>query len=142
VRAVVIDASMAIKWVIEGPFSEQAHGLLAGATLFAPAHWQAEAVNALWWQVYRGVWSAEDAIERAATLRDAPVEQVPLTLLLDRALKLSISLHSTVYDSLYVALAVARGIPLVSDDRKLLRKMQLDPALAPITLHISDLPPS
>lgn len=139
-RAAVIDASVAIKWVIAEPFSEQAHALLTEPTLCAPAHWQGEAVNALWAQVIRGVWPAEDAIERAAILKDAPVEPVPLAQLLNPALKLAIALHSTVYDSLYVALAVARGIPLISDDQKLLRKMRSDPALASLAVSIGDLP--
>jgi predicted nucleic acid-binding protein len=140
VKAVVIDASVAIKWVIDEPFSGQAASLLAGWAMCAPAHWQAEAANALWAQVARGSWLAEEAVERLATLAEAPVEPVPLAKLLDRALDLAIALHSTVYDSLYVALAESRGIPLISDDRKLLRKMRANPVLAALAQHIGDLP--
>lgn len=139
-KAVVIDASVAIKWVIDEPFSGHAVSLLAGSAMCAPAHWQAEAANALWAQVARGSWLAGEAAERLATLAEAPVEPVPLAKLLDRALDLAIALHSTVYDSLYVALAESRGIPLISDDRKLLRKMRANPALAALALHIGDLP--
>ncbi len=139
-KAAVVDASVAIKWVITEPFSEQALALLAEPAMCAPAHWQGEAANALWAQVVHGAWEAEDAIERAATLSDAPIEPVPLARLLDPALKLAIALRITVYDSLYVALAVARGIPLVSDDQKLLRRMRSDPALAPLAVSVRDLP--
>jgi predicted nucleic acid-binding protein len=41
-RAVTLDASVAVKWVIDEPYSEQALLLLSeGVKLHAPGHWLA-----------------------------------------------------------------------------------------------------
>lgn len=138
-RAAVIDASVATKWVAPEPFSDQAKLLLNGTEMCAPAHWQAEVVNALWSKVHHGEWSASFATERASALMRAPVEAVPLPALIDRALKHSIALRITIYDSLYVALAEMRRIPLVTADGKLLAKMMSDPGLAAIGRSLDDL---
>ena len=138
-KAAVIDASVAVKWVVAEPFSDRANALLASTTLWAPAHWQAEAVNGLWGRVYRGEMSAEDAEDRASTLIDAPVGVVPLSGLIERSLALSIALKITVYDSLYVALAEARGLPLISSDRELMRRMAARPPLSRLAQPIEHL---
>ena len=44
---IVVDASIALKWVIPEPDSDAANALRA-AELIAPALWLAEAANALW----------------------------------------------------------------------------------------------
>lgn len=139
-KAAVVDASVAIKWVVDEEFSEQADALLAGTALCAPAHWQAEATNGIWEYVRRGRMSAADARLRAATMINAPVEPVPLAALLDRAFDLALTLRLTVYDTLYVALARTRGIPLVSDDRKLLQRMKREPSLAALARPLDELP--
>jgi predicted nucleic acid-binding protein len=141
VNAVVIDASVAIKWVVPEPFTDQATTLLAGPVLCAPAHWHAEAVNGVWKRVYRGELSAEHARSCARTLIDAPVKTVPLPDLIEPALNLAIRLRITVYDALYVALAEVRRIPLVSDDRELLKRMAAERTLASLAQPVGDLPP-
>ncbi len=138
-KAAVIDASVATKWVATEPFSDQAKLLLNGTDMCAPSHWQAEAVNALWGKVHRGEWAPSLATARVSALMRAPVEPVPLPTLLDRALKHSIALRITIYDSLYVALAEMRRIPLITDDGKLLRKMKNDPDLAAFGLSLAEL---
>ena len=45
--AAVVDASVAVKWVVEEPDSAAA-GVLAGPLLHAPAHWLAKAANVVW----------------------------------------------------------------------------------------------
>jgi len=140
VEEAVIDASVAIKWVVAEPLSEQAISLLEATRMSAPAHWQAEAVNGLWGWVYRGDMSAEDASDRASRLLYAPVAITPLGSLLGRALELSIAMRVTIYDSLYVALAEARGIPLVTNNQKLLRQMANNPALAALAQPLASLP--
>jgi predicted nucleic acid-binding protein len=59
---VVIDASVAIKWVLEEPGSEQAISL-QDEELIAPALWLIEAANALWRRFHA-------AVGTAPTLRD------------------------------------------------------------------------
>jgi len=119
----VVDASVAAKWVAAEEFSDQAATLLGWDTLYAPTHWMAEAVNALWGKVYRSELRARDAAERAAALADAPVVGVPLAGLMQGSFTLSIAFGITIYDSLYVALAELRRLPLVTADRRLVRRI-------------------
>ncbi len=71
----------------------------------------------------------------------APVKAVLLAELIERAMNLAIRLRITVHDSLYAALAEARRIPFVSDDRELLRRMASERTLAPFAQPVGDLPP-
>ena len=137
-KRVVIDASVAVKWVVAEDFSDQA-GLLRGSALCAPAHWQAEAVNVLWAKVYQGDLLPAGAIDRARMLMQAPVELVPLSSLMDEALKQSLAHRITIYDSLYLALAVARDIAFVTADRKLLQKLSGDSNLMALVRWVGDL---
>jgi predicted nucleic acid-binding protein len=138
VKSIVVDASVAVKWVVAEDFSDQAD-LLRGSVLCAPAHWQAEAVNVLWAKVYRGDLLPAGAIDRARMLMQAPVELVPLSPLMDEALKQSLAYGITIYDSLYLALAVARDIAFVTADRKLLQKLSGDPNLMALVRWVGDL---
>jgi predicted nucleic acid-binding protein len=139
-RAAVIDASVAIKWVAPEDFSTQALSLLNGPQLFAPAHWLSEAVNGVWGKFHRGQWSAPVTRARAAALMQAPIKPVALPELMERAIERAITLRLTVYDSLYISLAEARGIPLITDDGKLLRRMSADPALSSLAQPLASLP--
>jgi predicted nucleic acid-binding protein len=138
VKSIVVDASVAVKWVVAEDFSDQAD-LLKGSALCAPAHWQAEAVNVLWAKVYRGDLLPAGAIDRARMLMQAPIELVPLSPLMDEALKQSLAYGITIYDSLYLALAVARDIAFVTADRKLLQKLSGDPNLMALVRWVGDL---
>jgi predicted nucleic acid-binding protein len=142
VRALVIDASVAVKWAVPEPLTNEAKTLLDGGEMCAPAHWQAEAVNAVWKRAHRGQLSVEDAKECASVLVAAPVTPVPLVGLLEPAMDLAVKLRISIYDSLYVALAAERQIPLVSDDRELMRRMMAEPIFARLALPLDRLPGS
>jgi predicted nucleic acid-binding protein len=131
-KSVVVDASIAAKWVVEEEHSGKAATLLADTALQAPAHWLAEAVNVLWARSVRGMMTEDQALERAEVLSSAPVASVALTGLVQAAIAQSLACGITLYDSLYVALAIQRGIPLVTADRKLVGKLTqaaVDPRL-------------
>ncbi|HEX5325181.1 MAG TPA: type II toxin-antitoxin system VapC family toxin [Acetobacteraceae bacterium] len=136
----MIDASVAVKWVIPEPFADRARTLLEADGMYAPAHWLAEAVNAVRKRASREQLSADDARECASTLVDAPVTPVPLSELLMPAMDLAIRLRISIYDALYVALAAGRQIPLITDDRTLLMRMATEPTLAPLALPLEKLP--
>jgi predicted nucleic acid-binding protein len=72
-KEAVVDASVAVKWVVEEKHSAQATLLLNYDALHAPAHWRAEAANALWAKVFRGDLTAADAEERLLVLNRATV---------------------------------------------------------------------
>jgi hypothetical protein len=75
---IIVDASVAVKWVVSESGSTEAAALLDGDRLGAPTLWLSEASNALWAKVMRQQLTAEEARGQAADLADAPI--VPLAL--------------------------------------------------------------
>ena len=70
--SLVIDASVALKWVLDEPGGAEAEALLDEA-LIAPGLWLIEAANALWKRAGRGEISPDEAAERLQALLNAPV---------------------------------------------------------------------
>ena len=140
-RQAVIDASVAAKWVVEEDHSAKAALLLALDARHAPDHWLAEAANALWSKVFHGDLTAADAEERVDILRHAPVVGAAIVELMPRAFAISVACMVTIYDSLYVALAEKRDIPLVTADRRLIRQLAGDATLAKRLLWLGDMSP-
>ncbi|HVY17565.1 MAG TPA: type II toxin-antitoxin system VapC family toxin [Rhodopila sp.] len=122
-KAAVVDASVAAKWVVEEQHSAEAALLLAYDALYAPDHWRAEAVNVLWSKVFQGDLTEADARERMAVLMRAPIAETPIATLMPRAFEIAVARMVTVYDALYVALAEQRGVPMVTADERLVRRM-------------------
>ncbi len=128
-NACVVDASVAIKWYLPEPHSEQALHLLRqcqqGVVAFhAPDLFVSEAGNILWKKVRRRAITSEEAAAISRNLLAVPVHLHLAKTLFPAALRLSLDAGTTFYDSLYVALAVALECPLVSADRRLLEAMQ------------------
>jgi predicted nucleic acid-binding protein len=135
---IVIDASVAVKWVIEEAHSAIAAHLLTCTSRHAPDHWHAEAVNAVWSKVYKGDLDATEAEQRMHLLQRAPVVGTPIAGLMPRAFAISVARSVTIYDSLYVALAEKLGIALITADRALLRALAPDAGLAARAIWIGD----
>ena len=139
-REIVVDASVAAKWVVDEAHSEAALLVLGFDVIRAPAHWRAEAINVLWAKVLRGDLTAADAEERMLVLNRAPVVDLPLAALMPRAFALSVAHRVTIYDSLYVALAEQRDLAVVSADKRLIERLSVDAALAKRLIWLGDLP--
>ena len=123
-KKVVVDASVAAKWVVAEDHSAGAALLLECEEIHAPEHWMAEAVNVLWSKVLKGDLERGDAEERMIALMRAPVIGTPIAGLMSRAFAISVEHAVTIYDSLYVALAMERGIPVVTADERLVRRFR------------------
>ena len=123
-RSFVIDASIAVKWVVEEEGTREALALLTSAKLIAPDLLVAECANILWKKVGRGELLKDEALVAAALLQAADVELYPMRSLLASAAELAIELKHPAYDCLYLAFAAERGCPLVTADGKLLRKLE------------------
>jgi len=123
-KALVIDASVAIKWVVEEPGSREALALLK-ACLSAPDLLIPECANILWKKVRRGELAEAEAILAASLLERANVDLVPMRQLLEPATKLSIGLCHPAYDCLYLALAELRGCDFITANERLCNKMRL-----------------
>jgi predicted nucleic acid-binding protein len=123
VKTLVIDASVAVKWVVEESGTEAALLLLKGARLIAPELLVAECANILWKKVRRDELSRDEALLAARLLQGADIELLPTRSLLAAAASIAIDLDHPAYDCVYMALAAANDCRLVTADERLLRKL-------------------
>lgn len=138
----VIDASVAVKWVLDEPGSPQARRL-ASARLEAPELLLVECANILWKKVRVGDLRKDEAVQRLELLARAPVLAWAVSPdLLREALRLALELSHPVYDCLYLALALQLVIPLVTADRRFAQAVSRHPALARCLRLLDDLPAS
>ena len=76
---IVVDASVAVKWVLDEPDSAAAVAL-RDEELIAPVLWLAEASNVLWRRVRISEVTADEARGLLSELMDAPVASRAATL--------------------------------------------------------------
>lgn len=121
----VVDASVAAKWFIPEEHSEIALRLLNGDDeLFAPDLLYAEFGNIVWKKQRRGELQVEQAKKAVLGLRAVPIRVHASKSLLDLALEIACALDRSVYDSLYLSLAVTKDSVLVTADRRLYNSLQ------------------
>jgi predicted nucleic acid-binding protein len=121
VTDLVIDASVAIKWVIAEPGTPEALALRRHR-LFAPDLLIAECANVLWKKVRRNELTTREALLAARLLQRADIELAPMRALLEPATRLAIALDHPAYDCAYLALAESLSCDLVTADRRLSAK--------------------
>ena len=114
----VIDASVAIKWVIEETGTKEALALRRHR-LLAPDLLVAECANILWKKVRRRELTEDEAAFAARLLARADIGLEPMRGLLGSATALAIALDHPAYDCVYLALAEARGCDFVTADERL-----------------------
>jgi predicted nucleic acid-binding protein len=131
---VVVDASLVIKWYVPEEGFERARAILAsGRPLLAPDLLLAEVGNILWRKVRRGDVSRDEAVEIADRLLSGTgISLISATVLLLRALHIATAHGITVYDALYVSLAVQDGIAAVTADERLVTRL----AATPLAAHV------
>lgn len=122
-NTLVIDASIAIKWVIEEEGTSQALTFRRTARLLAPELLVAECANILWKKARRNELSREEALLAARLLQTAAIELVPTRSLLAAATRIAIELDHPAYDCLYLALAIENDCRFVTADERFLRKL-------------------
>jgi predicted nucleic acid-binding protein len=110
----VIDASVALKWVLDEAGSDIARTLLA-ESLTAPALWQAEAANAIWKRARRGELSPAEASNGLAILTASVVVSIP------------IEIDHPIYDCLYLAAAERLSTQLVTADARFINRVRATP---------------
>jgi predicted nucleic acid-binding protein len=121
--SLVVDASVAIKWLVEEEGSDAADALRV-ARLVAPSLIRVEVANVLRTMAARGTMVAAEATDLFALFQTAPVNLVePDDALERRSLELAFALAHPVYDCLYLALAERMGVPMVSGDRRFLHAL-------------------
>lgn len=122
---VVVDASVAVKWLFTEEHSEAARQLLAPRiVLHAPDFLLIEAANVIWKKVRRKeIPDARPYLEELARMSDAVVLR-PSSELVQQAAALSLQLDHPVYDCIYLACAETEAAPLVTADDRLSRLAQ------------------
>jgi predicted nucleic acid-binding protein len=137
----VVDASVALKWVLQEPDSHFAEALLrTEPDLLIPDFWMGEATNVLWLQVRRKLLTPNEAREGLVLLRT----QIPPTPtadmdLHDVALEIGMAVNHSTYDTLYLAFAIALGASgVVVADGPFVRDMRThpDPTLAAMLIPL------
>ena len=120
---VVIDASVAVKWVVDEDGTPEALTVLAARPLASPDLLLAECANILWKKVRRAELTEDEAIMAARLLQRADIEILPTRALMETATRLAIELDHPAHDCIYLALARQNGWPFVTADDRLRRKL-------------------
>jgi predicted nucleic acid-binding protein len=123
VSTFVIDASVAIKWVVDESGTNEAL-LLRRHRLLAPDLLIPECANILWKKVRRQELSEDLALVCAGILARSDIEFEPMAALMEQATRFSVLLGHAAYDCFYLALAMARDCDFVTADKVLQRKVQ------------------
>ena len=140
-KGYVVDASVAVKWLVTEPWTEEALTVLsAEVARVAPGLLFAEAANALWVKHRRGDLSRRDLAEAIQVLRSAPVS-VPLEMrhLAPAAATLAADLEHPVYDCYYLALALHEQFPVLTADSRFHARVRSHAYLAGSILHVREL---
>ena len=123
----VVDASVAVKWCLPSLREElvpQAEELLNSSRreemrFVVPDLFWVELANALWKAVRRKEISSNNAASALSFVRDLDIATVSSLDLVPEALNLAIGYGRTVYDSLYVALAMQFKSEMITADERL-----------------------
>lgn len=123
----VLDASVAVKWALPAanePLTSESVRLFqryrdGEVDFIVPDIFWAELGNVLWKGARRGLWSRSDAENTAADFEARRFPTVSSHALLPEALKIAFAYDRSVYDCLYMALAVQAGTDLITADERL-----------------------
>lgn len=134
-REAVVDASVAVKWVLEEPLATQAVRAQLTYELIAPSLLHAEVASALAKSVARGHLTPDVAARKMGQIVHTDIETVPDELLCVGALDLACAIGHSVYDCFYLYLAAAERVPLITADRKLAEAAESVPGVSVIRLE-------
>ena len=115
----VVDASVAVKWLIAEDGSDAADRLLTnGDDLYAPRLMASEVANALWRKVRMGEIERGQAGALTAAVLEMPVRWSADETVCADAVRLALALDRPVYDCVYLALAHRLGARMVTADER------------------------
>lgn len=117
----VVDASVAIKWLVPEEEWFAARRIYEDHLLSAPELIFAECANVLWKKQRKGEITEKESNAAAEQLLAASIEISSVRRLMLPAVELSISLDHPAYDCFYLALALIEERRLVTADKRLLR---------------------
>jgi len=120
----IVDASVVIKWFVpETRAIEALRVYTSGTPLHAPTFLNVEVANIVWKKLRLGEITRTDADFILARLPLLSLTRYPDDALVAPAFDLADKSQRTVYDCLYLALAVQLGGQMVTDDEKLVNAL-------------------
>jgi predicted nucleic acid-binding protein len=127
--AFVLDASIAAKWFLSGHQETCGNEAVAVFEAFArgeirllvPDLFWPEIGNVFWKAAKGGRMTTESAAEAVATLVAASLPTAPCFPVIQDAFQIAAAFGTTVYDAVYVALAVARNLSFLTADERLVK---------------------
>jgi predicted nucleic acid-binding protein len=136
----VFDASVGLKWFFPENYSAEARRWrTVPGDSHAPAFFEVEIANVLWKKVRRSEITRKDADDVLAQLPALPLLRHADGPLLVPAFDLADRTQRTVYDCLYLALAVRLGGTLVTADDRFINSLATTPLGASIR-HVQNVP--
>lgn len=135
----VVDASLVVKWFVPEVHSEAARRWLdASHDYIAPDLVFPESGNAIWKKIRRGELSKDEGQQLVGDISVVGVEAVSMRALLPDAHALAVATGVTVYDAMYLTLAVRLETQVITGDDRFARKLADHPLLAPHIRSVDD----
>ena len=130
----VIDASVVAAALLQEEHAGPARVvLLCGAELLAPDLIIAEMANVFWKRFTRGELDGNEAAALLSDFLALPIALTPSIDLIETALELATRTGRTVYDCLYIALALSCDSVLLTADERLVNSLKT----TPLSRHIA-----
>jgi predicted nucleic acid-binding protein len=124
----VVDASVIAAAYFQEQFADEAISLLAsGRSLHAPDLVISEVASVIWKRHRRNEIDHTEAVGLLADFRTLPLSITSSDELIESALELALRTERTVYDCLYLALAVKTESAMVSADKRLVNALRRTP---------------
>jgi predicted nucleic acid-binding protein len=132
VNVFVVDASVVLKWFVPEIHSDAARRLLQLPHQYlAPDLLFAETANAIWKKIRRGELTGEQGQRLVDDIGAVAIEAVSCRVLASDAHALAVATGRTVYDALYLALAVRLQTRMITADERLATAVSASPVTAP-----------
>lgn len=124
----VVDSSVGMKWFVPEVHSTHALRLQDSAhELHVPTFFDVEMGNILWKKLQRGELARDEADDILAQFAGLPVVRHDIAPLIEPAFDLAAETQRTVYDCLYLALAIDIGGEMVTADLRLKNALEATP---------------
>jgi predicted nucleic acid-binding protein len=136
----VVDASVAVKWMLPEPLAAKATRLQSPAhRLHAPSFIEVELANVLWKKLRQGLLTRTEADAFVAQLPNLLLMRHADSALVPAAFDLADRTARSVYDCMYLALAIQVGGQMVTADDRLFNSLRSTPYAA-FVLRLDSLP--
>ncbi len=127
----VVDANVAVKWVLPEIHSEAASRLLNNFyTLLVPDFFFSEIGNIFWKQVRFRSLTIEEAQFNLNQIAITSLEIHQSKYLISSALEIAVQVQQAVYDCVYLTLAVRQKCQMVTADKRFINAMKGSPLTA------------